>query len=65
MSTLDELPPEELANLPKTIEEAAEKEAKKLSKSVQNEWRVVKIYAYVSGEHNPIHGYSVDLSGHP
>ena len=65
MSTLDEMPPEELANLPRTIEEAAENAAKKLPKDVQNQWRVAKIYVYVSGEHNPIHGYSVDLSGHP
>jgi hypothetical protein len=60
--SLDELTSEELASLPKSIEEAAELEAERLPKHVQNQWRRVKVYAYLSGEHNPIHGYKVDLS---
>jgi hypothetical protein len=60
--SLDEMTEEELANLPKSIEEAAELEAQKLPKHVHNQWRRVKVYAYLSGEHNPIHGYRVDMS---
>ena len=50
------------ADLAATIEEAAEKEARKLPKAVANESYEVKIYAVLSGEHNPIHGYRVVLS---
>jgi hypothetical protein len=50
----------------KTIEEAAENAAKSAPKSVQKEELQVTIYAQLSGEHNPIHGYRVVLgSGSP
>jgi hypothetical protein len=58
----EEMPTAAPPDLAQTIEEAAEKEAKKISKSVQNKPYEVKIYAYLSGEHNPIHGYKVVLS---
>jgi hypothetical protein len=45
----------------RTIEEAAEDAAKKVPKTIQNEKMQLTIYARLSGEHNPIHGYIVDL----
>lgn len=45
----------------RTIEEAAEDAAKKVPKDIVNEVLELKIYARLSGEHNPIHGYIVDL----
>jgi hypothetical protein len=62
MSEMPEALPPDLAE---TIEQAAEQEAKKISKSVQNKRYEVKIYAYLSGEHNPIHGYKVVLTPSP
>jgi hypothetical protein len=47
----------------RTIEEAAEDAAKKVPKEIQNETYKLTIYARLSGEHNPIHGYIVDLGG--
>lgn len=61
METPEALPPD----LAETIEQAAEQEAKKLPKSVQNKRYEVTVYAYLSGEHNPIHGYKVVLTPNP
>jgi hypothetical protein len=47
----------------RTIEEAAEDAAKKVPKEIQNETYKLTISARLSGEHNPIHGYIVDLGG--
>jgi hypothetical protein len=45
----------------RTIEEAAEDAAKKVPKEIENEVFKLRISARLSGEHNPIHGYIVDL----
>ena len=47
----------------RTIEEAAEDAAKKFPTTVQKEAKLMTIYAVLSGEHNPIHGYRVVLGG--
>jgi hypothetical protein len=44
-----------------TIEQAAENAAKKVSKDIKNKTYKLTIYAELSGEHNPIHGYIVGL----
>jgi hypothetical protein len=50
----------------KTIQDAAEDAAKKVPATVQDDTYLMTIYAQLSGEHNPIHGYIVQLSpGHP
>jgi hypothetical protein len=50
----------------KTIEDAAEDAAKKVPKEIQEETFELKISARLSGEHNPIHGYIVELGpGNP
>jgi hypothetical protein len=46
-----------------TIEQAAESAAKKVSKDVKDKTFKLTIYARLSGEHNPIHGYTVGLGG--
>ncbi len=46
----------------KTIEDAAEDAAKKVPTQIQNEMFELTIYAQLSGEHNPIHGYIVVLN---
>jgi hypothetical protein len=46
----------------KTIEAAAEDAAKKVPKEIQEETFELVISARLSGEHNPIHGYIVQLS---
>ena len=49
-----------------TIQEAAEDAAKKVPETEQLDTYLMTIYAELSGEHNPIHGYIVVLSpGHP
>jgi hypothetical protein len=45
-----------------TIEGAAEDAARKIPKAIQGETYQLSIYAEVSGEHNPLHGYIVVLS---
>lgn len=47
----------------KSIEDAAEDAAKKVPTQIQKETFELTIYAQLSGEHNPIHGYIVVL--HP
>lgn len=46
----------------KTIEDAAEDAAKKVPTQIQKETFELTIYAQLSGEHNPIHGYIVVLN---
>ena len=46
----------------KTIEDAAEDAAKKVPAQIQQETFELTIYAQLSGEHNPIHGYIVVLN---
>jgi hypothetical protein len=46
----------------KTIEDAAEDAAKKVPTQIKNETFELTIYAQLSGEHNPIHGYIVVLN---
>jgi hypothetical protein len=48
-----------------SIEAAAEDAARKVPKTVQDDTFQLTIYARLSGEHNPIHGYIVQLGGHP
>lgn len=62
MSTL---PDEPIRGEGKTIELAAEDAARKVPDTVQKETFELTIYALLSGEHNPIHGYIVQLGGHP
>jgi hypothetical protein len=45
----------------RTIEEAAEDAAKKVPKEIENQVFRLTISARLSGEHNPIHGFIVDL----
>lgn len=45
-----------------TIERAAEDAARRIPKAIQGDTYQVSIYAEVSGEHNPLHGYIVVLS---
>jgi hypothetical protein len=45
----------------RTIKEAAEDAAKKIPTTVQNQEMLATIYAVLSGEHNPIHGWVVEL----
>jgi hypothetical protein len=45
----------------RTIDIAAEDAARQVPLSQQEEPMEMKIYAVFSGEHNPIHGYIVDL----
>jgi hypothetical protein len=47
----------------RTIDIAAEDAAKKVPKEIQDEEMLMTIYARLSGEHNPIHGYRVVLGG--
>jgi hypothetical protein len=61
MSTAPEA--EYLSDLRDTIEEAAEDVARKVSKDIQHKTYKLTIYAELSGEHNPIHGYKVGLGG--
>jgi hypothetical protein len=44
-----------------TIEKAAEDAARKVPKEVEDKVFELRISARLSGEHNPIHGYIVDL----
>jgi hypothetical protein len=44
-----------------TIREAAEDAARKIPTTVQNKEMLATIYAVLSGEHNPIHGWVVEL----
>lgn len=46
----------------KSVEEAAEDAAKKVPKQLQNELFELRIYARLSGEHNPVHDYIVVLN---
>jgi hypothetical protein len=46
-----------------TIEKAAEDAARKVPKEIENTVFKLTISARLSGEHNPIHGYIVDLGG--
>lgn len=46
----------------KTIQDAAEDAAKKVPTQIQQETFELTIYARLSGEHNPIHGYIVVLT---
>jgi hypothetical protein len=46
----------------KSIEDAAEDAAKKVPTTIQKETFELTIYARLSGEHNPIHGYIVVLN---
>jgi hypothetical protein len=48
-----------------TIEAAAEQAARKVPKEIQDKWFELTIYAELSGEHNPLHGYRVVLSPGP
>jgi hypothetical protein len=61
MSTEPEV--EYLGDMGGTIEEAAENAAKKVPKDFKNKRMKLTIYAEVTGEHNPIHGYIVALGG--
>jgi hypothetical protein len=45
-----------------TIRGAAEEAAKKIPSAVRGETYKVEIYAELSGEHNPIHGFRVVLT---
>jgi hypothetical protein len=46
----------------RTFEAAADDAARQIPETVQNETiQVTAIYARLSGEHNPIHGWIVDL----
>jgi hypothetical protein len=45
----------------RTIDEAVEDAARKVPKEVERKTFELTIYAQLSGEHNPIHGYIVDL----
>ena len=45
-----------------TIERAAEDAARRIPQAIRGETYQLAIYAEVSGEHNPIHGYIVVLS---
>jgi hypothetical protein len=45
-----------------TIEKAAEDAARRLPQAIQGQQYQLSIYAEVSGEHNPLHGYIVVLS---
>ena len=55
-------PEEKIIGEGRTIDEAAEDAAKKISDSIRDETYEVTIYAVLSGEHNPIHGYRIALS---
>ena len=46
----------------KSIQDAAEDAAKKVPAQIQKETFELTIYAQLSGEHNPIHGYIVVLT---
>jgi hypothetical protein len=54
---------EYVSDLKDTIELAAEDVAKKVPKTVKDKTYKLTIYAVLSGEHNPIHGYRVGLGG--
>jgi hypothetical protein len=45
-----------------TIEGAAEDAARRIPQAIQGEKYQLSIYAEVSGEHNPLHGYIVVLT---
>jgi hypothetical protein len=46
-----------------TVEQAAENAAKTVPKHLKDKKMKMTIYAQVTGEHNPIHGYIVGLTG--
>jgi hypothetical protein len=46
-----------------TVEQAAENAAMKVPKHIKNKVLKMTIYAEVTGEHNPIHGYIVGFGG--
>jgi hypothetical protein len=50
---------EYVSDLKSTIEKAAEDLATKIPKDVEEKTFKLTIYAVLSGEHNPIHGYIV------
>ena len=45
-----------------TIEKAADDAARSIPQAIRGDTYQLSIYAEVSGEHNPIHGYIVVLS---
>jgi hypothetical protein len=61
MSTTPEV--EYVGDKGETIEQAAENAARKVPKDIQHKRFKLTIYAELSGEHNPIHGYIVALGG--
>ena len=50
-----------VSDLKPTVEEAAEDVAQKIPKNVKDKTYKLTIYAVLSGEHNPIHGYIVGV----
>jgi hypothetical protein len=50
-----------VSDMKDTVEEAAEDAAKKVPKDIKNKTYKLTIYAVLSGEHNPIHGYIVGI----
>jgi hypothetical protein len=52
---------EYVSDLKPTVEAAAEDVAKKVPKDVEDKTYKLTIYAVLSGEHNPIHGYIVGI----
>ena len=50
-----------VSDLKDTVEEAAEDVAKKVPKNIQDKTFKLTIYAVLSGEHNPLHGYIVGI----
>ena len=50
---------EYVSDLKDTVEDAADDLARKIPKDVKDKTVKLTIYAVLSGEHNPIHGYIV------